>query len=210
MNGLAIARMIWFSPIFATLDTLKIILTFARSFEIQYRVSILEASNGNIFEGLQASNLLQGASEMWCLRHFGIAKFLLCCSSAFWYIEEEVPDIFGVTHVQDGLLLTASFEDAVLLLVGARRYVANPNMLKGGLTARAFNKEALQCARLLHVLYSSIMDSNADKIGSGVFGDFLAVDVPHTKTTLTTALDIFSDDMKLIQDDVCEKIKSVK
>lgn len=84
---------------------------------------------------------------------------------------------FGVTHIQDSLLLPASFENAVLLLMPAHGYVTNPNKPKGEVPARAFYKAALLYARALHVLYFLLMDANPDKFGSGGFGDFLAVKV---------------------------------
>lgn len=41
------------------------------------------------------------------------------------------------------------------------------------------------------------MDANPDKLGSRGFGDSLAIKVPHTNTTMTSVLDIFTSAMKL-------------
>lgn len=55
------------------------------------------------------------------------------------------------------------------------------------------------------MLYSLIMDANSDKFGSSCCRDFLAVKGPHTKTTMTNVLDIFTHPMEQFQNNVAEK-----
>lgn len=54
------------------------------------------------------------------------------------------------------------------------------------------------------------MDANSYMSESVGFGDFLSVQVSHTKTTVITVLDIFTNAMKLFQDDVCKMKKYVE
>lgn len=56
----------------------------------------------------------------------------------------------------------------------------------------------------------SITDGSPDNLVSGGFGAFLAVKVLHTKSTVTNVPDIFINDMKLFQDDVGGKRRTVK
>lgn len=87
--------------------------------------------------------------------------------------------------------------------------MTNPNKQKAKCFAREFYRAALRPVGTLHVLYFSIIDANPGKIGPDHFGNFLAVEVQHTKTTMTNVLNIFPKAMKLFQDNVGEKICGV-
>lgn len=66
---------------------------------------------------------------MSCHPHICIAKFLLRILNALSYLEENAADVFGVTHIQDGVLQTASWEETVFLMA-AHRYVTDPSQTK--------------------------------------------------------------------------------
>lgn len=119
-------------------------------------------------------------------------------------------DVFGVTHIRDGLFLTASFEDVVPLLMAANRYVTNPNQPRGVIPGRSLYSVAMQYVRFLHVLYSSIPEYNLYKVKSDGFGDFLTVKIPHTKIIMIDVLNNFTNAMKLFQDKVAETKRSVE
>lgn len=122
------------------------------------------------------------------------------CPNALHDLEEEVSDVFAITTIQDGLLQTASPELAVLLLIAAHQYVTNSNELKEDISARAFYRAALQNVRVLHVLCLLITDANPGEFRYSGFGIFLAVKVPpHTRTTITSFLDTFTNAMKLFR-----------
>lgn len=75
---------------------------------------------------------------------------------------------------------------------------------------RALYRAALRYVRVLHVHYSLITDYNPRQSRSCGFGDFLEVKVPHTKSTMPNVPDIFTNDMRLFQDELGVKKESVK
>lgn len=75
--------------------------------------------------------------------------------------------------------------------------MTNPNKVKGAFPAGELYRVALQFVLALHVLYSSVMYAKPEKFKPCGFGDFLAVEVPQTKTTMTNTLDIFTNTIKL-------------
>lgn len=54
------------------------------------------------------------------------------------------------------------------------------------------------------------MDANPEKLASGGFENFLAIKVPNAKNTITNVLDVFNNAMKLFQNDVGKKKRSVQ
>lgn len=98
----------------------------------------MEAGNCDIAEDLQASNFLQSASATSYLRQVCNAKVSFQLSMALRYLEEEAFHVFRVTHIWDGLPQPTFPEDAVLLLMGAKRNVTSPNKRKVEFALRPF------------------------------------------------------------------------
>lgn len=106
------------------LNTVMIILPFAKMFNIQYGKRFLTARNNDIAEDLSASHFLHNSSCNVYLRHERLEQFFVW-PKARSVVETEARPDFGITHLQDWMLLSRFCRTAVLLLRASYRYVIN-------------------------------------------------------------------------------------
>lgn len=154
-------------------DTVKNILTYARTFEHHYDIFFSNVRNDNISEDLQASNFLHNASLIACFCYVRITKSFIRCPATLSFVETEAAELFGITHLQVKSILSCDQADAVLLLRAAPQYYLNPNCPKGEIPSHPFYINERRYVNALHALFASIRDGNRDRLTHSRFNDFL-------------------------------------
>lgn len=181
------------------IDNLRTLLTFAKTFEMDYGVRFVDARTKDIADDLKAANFLSGASHSSCMRHVRVAKFMVRCPTCLQYVEKCLPETFGITHFDDWRLRSSIDADAVLLIQAAESYLLNPARPKGEFPVRPFYAAAKRYLNALHTVYAEVACSNGSKIQLGSFSEFLKCEVPHNKATTMTVQDMFLSCLKLFQ-----------
>lgn len=139
-------------------DTLRSLMVFTTTFEIDYRVTFVEAKTADIAQNVLVSNIVPDSSLARYMRHARIAKFVQRKRLSFEYYASTAASTFGVTHLDDKRLALCSDSDAVLLFKAASVSVLNQARPKGYFPCRPFYFAADRLAQALHALLIDIPD----------------------------------------------------
>lgn len=175
------------------LDVLKTMLTFAKTFELEYGFPFIEAKTEDIGADLKGSNFLPRASLATCKRHIRVAKTMLRCPEALKFVQDDAPDVFGATHLDDKTLATSRSADTLLLLRAAQHYLQNPDRPKGEFPVHEFYKAGARYVSALRALFSIVRSHNQSLFASSGFDGFLDFEITLSKSSKSKikVLDVF-------------------
>lgn len=191
--------------------TLRSLMVFASTFEMDYVILFDEAKTTAIAQELLLSNLVPGPSLASYMRQICITKFVLRMALLFEYPENSAAPKFAVTNLEDKRLSSCSISstsDSVVLLNAESMYLLNPASRNGHFPCRPIYYVADKFGNALHALFNDIRAFNMNVFPEDGFKGFLVSEVTLCRTVKPAVNEIFFNDMKQFGHDSCDRQKS--
>lgn len=122
-----------------SLDVLKTILMFAKIFEVRCGSLLIEVKIEDIGADIKSYGFLPEASLTTFRRHIRVNKTILRRPEALLKsIQNEIPEVFGATHLDDEAIVFSGNADTVLLFRANRHYLSNTDRRRGDFPVHTF------------------------------------------------------------------------
>lgn len=188
---------------------MKTKLTFAKRFELKYHFPFIEAKTEEIGADLKGSEFLPETGLATCKRHIWVAKTVLRCLKAFKFVQDEAPQVFGTTNLDDMTIATSRNAHTILQIRAAQHYFTNPDRSKEDFPVHAFYKARAQYVSALRAIFSEGHSHCQSLLALSWVDDFLNFDITLSKYSKTKILilDISANGMRLLQWDQFERME---